>query len=79
MKIKVRNCSKNYCLSTLNTASEGKFEGKFEAADREKTALDSLDRVDQNHLTEKDEFSKQLEQTGRSRRGDGRLHGHTVA
>ena len=55
MKIKVRNCSKNYCLSTLNTASEGKFEGKFEAADREKTALDSLDRVDQNHLTEKDD------------------------
>ena len=44
------------CLSMLNTASEGKFEGKFEAADREKTALDSLDRMAWNQLTEKDVF-----------------------
>ena len=56
MQIGARNGSKNYCLSMFNTASEGKFESKFEAADREKTALDSLDRMAWNQLTEKDVF-----------------------
>ena len=64
-KVDAKNCWENHCVNVRNTDAEEKLEGKFEAGDKEQAAQDSLERLVNNQLAEKEEFQVEQETEAR--------------